>query len=82
MTCRMACWVFASNNNGKSWTAAGNGLSNKELLDDFQRTILLIDPGAHQQENRIWVYHWTVSNELKTRSERTLMRALKIAEEQ
>lgn len=57
-------------------------LSDKELLDDFQRTILLVDPGVRQPENRIWVYHWTVSNELQTRSERTLLRALKIAGEQ
>src|SRR5258706_85172 len=36
-------------------------LSQKELLDDFQRTLLLIDPepNTHQTNNLIWKYHWT-----------------------
>jgi hypothetical protein len=57
-------------------------LSNKFLLDDFQRTLLLVDPGAHQPENLIWKYHWTVSNELERRSESSLVKALKLAEEE
>src|SRR3954447_26772886 len=39
-------------------------LANKQLMDDFQRTLILVDPGANQPENLIWKYHWTVSNEL------------------
>jgi hypothetical protein len=57
-------------------------ISNKELIDDFQRTLLVVDPAANEPENLIWKYHWTVSNELERRSESTLLRALKIAEEE
>ncbi len=56
-------------------------LPNKALIDDFQRTLLLVDPGGQHPENLIWKYHWTVSNELERRSESTLMRALKLADE-
>jgi len=56
-------------------------LSNKELILDFQRTLLLVDPSAQLPDNLIWIYHWTISNELERRSESTLMRALKLAEE-
>ena len=55
---------------------------NQVLYDDFQRTMMLVDPGIKQTNNLIWVYHWTVSNELEKRSEKTLLRALKLAEEQ
>ena len=56
---------------------------NKQLLDDFQRTLMLVDPDPYTQQtnNLIWNYHWTVSNELDKRSESTLMRARKLAEE-
>src|SRR3990172_5565394 len=50
-------------------------LPNKVLIDDFQRTLLLVDPAVPQQENLIWIYHWTVSKELDRRSESTLQRA-------
>ena len=57
-------------------------LSDRALLDDFQRTLLLVDPNSAQPTNHlIWNYHWTVSHELDRRSESTLMRALKLAEE-
>jgi hypothetical protein len=56
-------------------------LSSKELIDDFQRTMMLIDPGGQYPENLIWKYHWTLSKELERRSESTLMHALKLAEE-
>jgi hypothetical protein len=56
-------------------------LGNKQLLDDFQRTLLLVDPYTEHTNNLIWNYHWTVSNELDKRSESTLMRARKLAEE-
>jgi hypothetical protein len=55
--------------------------SNKTLMDDFQRTLMLVDPGTQHPENLIWKYHWTVSNELEKRSESSLRRALKLAEE-
>jgi hypothetical protein len=56
-------------------------LSNKQLLDDFHRTLLLVDPTSDQPENLIWKYHWTVSLELERRSESTLLRARKLADE-
>ena len=58
-------------------------LSQKELLDDFQRTLLLIDPDPNTQHtnNLIWKYHWTVSNEMNRQDESTLKRARALAEE-
>ena len=46
-----------------------------------ERTLGLVDPRTQHPENLIWKYHWTVSNELEKRSEGTLARALKMAEE-
>jgi hypothetical protein len=57
-------------------------LANRELLDDFQRTLLLVDPGSDQSSNLVWKYHWTISNELERRSESTLVRALELAAEE
>jgi hypothetical protein len=57
-------------------------LPNEDLIQDFQRTLLLIDPATHQPSNLVWSYHWTVSNELERRSESTLMRALELAREE
>lgn len=51
------------------------------LLDDFQRTITLVDPSINEPQNLIWVYHWCVSKELEKRSEDSLKRALKLAGE-
>ena len=56
-------------------------MSNKQINEDFQRTLLLVDPGINQSSNLIWKYHWTVSNEMDKRSESTLIRALKLADE-
>jgi hypothetical protein len=56
-------------------------LPNRILLDDFQRTLVLVDPRTQQPDNLVWKYHWTVSNELEKRSEATLARALKLAGE-
>jgi len=57
-------------------------LPNKALMDDYQRTLMLVDPATQQPDNLIWKYHWTVSKELEKRSEGTLQRALKMAEEE
>lgn len=57
-------------------------LPNRVLLEDFHRTLLLVDPLTQQKENLIWNYHWYVSNVLEDRSESTLKRALKMAEEE
>jgi hypothetical protein len=56
-------------------------LSDKNLLDDFQRTRILVDPFKDQPDNVMWKYHWVVSNELEKRAESTLKKALKLAEE-
>ncbi len=56
-------------------------LSNRALLDDFQRTLTLVDPARPDEENLLWRYHWTVSNELEKRNESSLQRALKLARE-
>ena len=56
-------------------------LPNNTLVDDFQRTLTLVDPARQDPENLIWKYHWTVSNELEKRSESTLANALKLAHE-
>jgi hypothetical protein len=55
-------------------------MSNKDLREDFQRTLTLVDPAVQQPHNPVWKYHWTVSNELEKRSESSLARALKLAE--
>lgn len=56
-------------------------ISDKQLFDDFQRTLPLVDPSVQQTNNLVWKYHWTVSNELDRRQESTLKRARKLAEE-
>lgn len=56
-------------------------LSNRNLLDDFQRSRILVDPSVQHPENPVWRYHWVVSNELEKRSENTLVRARKLADE-
>ena len=56
--------------------------SDNSLSEDFQRTLVLVDPALNQPANLLWKYHWTVSKELDRRSERSLMRALKIAKEE
>ena len=54
-------------------------ISNRDLREDFQRTLTLVDPAVQQPQNLLWKYHWTVSNELEKRSESSLARALEIA---
>jgi hypothetical protein len=56
-------------------------LSNKALIEDYQRTVMLVDPGKQDPENPIWKYHWTVSNELEKRARGRLAQALKLAHE-
>jgi hypothetical protein len=56
-------------------------LSDQELLDDFQRTLLLVDPYSNQTNNLLWKYHWMLSEELDKRSVDLLARAHKLATE-
>jgi hypothetical protein len=57
-------------------------LSNKALIEDWQRTVILVDPSAHQPSNAVWRYYWTVRNEMERRSESTIQRARKLANEE
>ncbi len=57
-------------------------LSDKEVLDDFQRTLLLVDPYSNQTNNLIWKYHWMLSEELDKRSVDLLERAHQLAEKE
>ncbi len=59
-----------------------SGLSIRTLEDDWQRTVLLVDPTVKQPDNLIWKYHWTVSNEMEKRSSSMLQRALQLAGEE
>jgi hypothetical protein len=56
-------------------------LSDRLVVEDYQRTLTLVDPARHDQGNLVWRYHWTVSQELEKRSEGSLARALKLAHE-
>ena len=56
-------------------------LPDKALMDDYQRTLPLVDPTKKDSDNLIWRYHWTLSNELEKRSVSALVRARKLAEE-
>jgi hypothetical protein len=56
-------------------------LSNKALIEDWQRTVTLVDPGLNQSSNAVWRYYWTVRKEMEKRSESTIQRALKLSEE-
>jgi len=57
-------------------------LSDKALLDDFQRTLLVIDPSISATQNLIYNYHWYVSGVLERRSAKALTRALRLADEE
>ena len=54
---------------------------HRVLFDDFQRTMMLVEPDVPQPKNMVWKYHWTVSNELAKRSPKAFARALRLAEE-
>ncbi len=50
------------------------------LYDDYQRTLMLVKPGAQQTQNLLWRYQGALTRELDSRSEKNLTRALKLAE--
>ena len=56
-------------------------LPDRQLTEDFQRTLTLVNPRQAQPDNLLWKYHWTVSNELEKRAAGSLQRALKLAGE-
>ncbi|MBN2505781.1 MAG: hypothetical protein JXQ71_03705 [Verrucomicrobia bacterium] len=59
-----------------------DNLSNRQVLDDFQRTLTLVNPLQSESNNLVWQYHWTVSKEVERRSWTTLERALKLADQE
>ncbi len=57
-------------------------LSNKQLVEDWQRTVILVDPDANQPSNSVWRYYWTVRLLMEKRSESIIERARKLAGEE
>ena len=57
-------------------------LDEKGLVDDLQRTRLLIDPKAPDKEDLVWKYYVSVKNELQRRSEKRLAHILERSEAQ
>jgi hypothetical protein len=56
-------------------------LSNRQLLEDWQRSVVLVDPSVHQPSNTIYQYYWTVRREMERRGEGAIERARKLAAE-
>jgi hypothetical protein len=54
---------------------------HRVLFDDYQRTMMLVEPDVPQPRNLIWKYHRTVGDELERRAPKAFARALKLAEE-
>jgi hypothetical protein len=57
-------------------------LSNKALIEDWQRTVILVEPSSYQPSNAIWKYYWAVRKEMERRSEDSIQRARKLAQEE
>ncbi len=57
-------------------------LSNQQLVEDWQRAVVLVDPSLHQPSNTIYQYYWNIRNEMERRSENIIERARKLAGEQ
>jgi hypothetical protein len=58
------------------------GLSIDQVVDDFQRTLLIVNPTESHPESPVWRYHWTVSRQLEERAYTVVERARKIAEKE
>ena len=57
-------------------------LSDKQLVEDWQRTVTLVDSTANQPSNSVWRYYWSVRLEMEKRSESIIERARKLAEDE
>lgn len=57
-------------------------LSNRQLLEDWQRSVVLVDPSVHQPSNTIYQYYWAVRKEMERRGEAHIERARKLAAEE
>ena len=51
--------------------------SDSSLIDDFQRTNMLIETNKPQPASLLWKYHVSVGNELNRRAEKRLAQILK-----
>ena len=47
-------------------------INDRDLVQDLQRTAMVVDVKAPQLNNLIWKYHVSVKNELKQRAEKRL----------
>jgi hypothetical protein len=54
-------------------------LSERALVEDLQRTAMLVDAKSPKPDSLLWKYHIGVRNELRKRSERRLHRILEQA---
>lgn len=53
-----------------------------QLVDDFQRTMLIVNPSESHQDSLVWNYHWTVSRQLEERAYSVVERARRLAEKE
>jgi len=56
------------------------GLTERALLDDYQRTLPLIDSSAARSESLVNNFNWAVKQHIKKRAEQRVSSALKNAE--
>ena len=57
-------------------------LSNRQLVEDWQRSVVLVDPSVRQPSNSIYQYYWAVRKEMELRGEAHIERARKLAAEE
>jgi hypothetical protein len=61
-------------------------LSDKQLVEDWQRAVVLIDPSLHhslhQPSNTIYQFYWDVRKEMERRADSHIERARKLAAEE
>jgi hypothetical protein len=55
-------------------------MPDRTLIEDFQRTLPLVDPETVQVGNLLWSYHTHIRRELEQRVEKNIIRALELAE--
>jgi len=56
-------------------------LSEKSLLDDFQRTAMLVDTNKPQADSLIWKYHVSLRNEINHRADKRVVQLLEKSSE-
>jgi len=55
-------------------------LDDRALVQDLQRTAMMVDARTPKLDNLMWKYHVSVNNELKRRADKRLEAALRRAE--